>query len=75
MPKQFLAVVLTATVLGLAACGYDEEQNYDAANADYNAEEVNYSDNAVDYNMDNGADNGMDNGTDNTADNTAGNTY
>lgn len=81
--SKLILTGLCAATLGLAACGYDEEQNYDA-NAAYNAEEANYADNAVDYNDSNAVDyndsgnatgNASDNAMDNAAGNTAGNTY
>ena len=80
MPKLILTTACATAVLSLAACGYDQEE-YNEANATYNAEESNYvADNMTDYNdmnmdmdMDNMADNAIDNGAANAADNAAGN--
>lgn len=68
MSKVIMTTALSAAALGLVACGGYDKEEYNEANATYNAEE-NYADNAVDYNMGDMNDmNGM-NAVDNTADN------
>lgn len=75
MSKLILTGIGIAATLGLAACDYDRDE-YNAANADYNAEEANYADeNAADYNMGDMNDmndmNAMDNATENATGNMA----
>ena len=48
MTRFILAAACAVAALGLAACGYDE-QDYNAANADYNAAEANYAGNEAEY--------------------------
>jgi hypothetical protein len=80
MSKLMLTAATALAALGLGACNYTEdynEQGYNAANADYNADEANYTENAAAYNNTtdynvandaNAADN-MANDSANTADN------
>ena len=72
MSKAILATVLCTAALGLVACGDYDSEEYNEANATYNADET-YADNAVDYNM--GDMNGMNdmNAVDNATDNAVAN--
>jgi hypothetical protein len=79
MSKVILATALGAAALGLAACGDYDKEEYNEANATYNAEET-YADNTADYNMGDMNDmnamsdtNAMDNATTDTAGNAATN--
>ena len=72
MSKAILATALSAAALGLVACGDYDSEEYNEANATYNAEDT-YTDNAADYNMsDMNAMNDM-NAVDNAADNAVSN--
>ena len=75
MSKLILAGLAAAASLGLVACGDYDSEEYNEANATYNADET-YADNTADYNMGDMNDmNGMnmDNTADNTTDNASGN--
>ena len=70
MSKLVLATALTAATLGLTACGDYDSEEYNEANATYNADESNYVENTADYNMGDMNDmNAVDNAVDNAADN------
>ena len=74
MPATTLATAFAAATLGLTACGSEE---YNDANAAYNADEANYVDDTADYNMGDMNDlndmNAVDNAVDNATDNATGN--
>lgn len=72
MSKAILATALGAAALGLVACGDYDKEEYNEANATYNADEA-YTDNAVDYNMGDMNDMNDMNAVDNAADNAVGN--
>ena len=77
MPKLILTTACATAVLSLAACGYDKDE-YNEANATYNAEETNYVENTADYNDMNAVDynesaNAMENGADNVSNYATGN--
>ena len=80
MSKLLLVTAVAAATLGLAACGSNE---YNDANATYNADEANYVDNAADYNMGdmndmndlNAVDNAVDNAVANEATDNTANSY
>lgn len=83
MSKLLLVTAVAAATLGLAACGSDE---YNDANATYNADEANYVDTAADYNMGdlndmndmndvNAVDNAVDNAVANEATDNTANSY
>ncbi len=77
MPRLILTTACATAVLSLAACGYDKDE-YNEANATYNAEETNYADNTTDYNDINAVDynetgNAMENGAGNAPDDAADN--
>jgi hypothetical protein len=72
MPRLMITAACATAALGLAACNYNK-QDYNEANADYNAEGANYADNTTysntaDYNAINAA-----NATDYNATNATGN--
>ena len=72
MSKAILATALGAAALGLVACGDYDREEYNEANATYNADES-YTDNAADYNMGDMNDMNAMNAVDNAADNAVGN--
>jgi len=51
MSKLILTGLTAAASLSLVACGDYEKNEYNEANATYNADESTYADNTADYNM------------------------